>query len=66
MKQKIYCDYCKYEFAIEKISERNWIENGENLREIWFNCPKCNARFEIYKGRVKGGVLIDRRTNKRL
>lgn len=48
---RVICDNCKKEFRIENITENKWVENGIKMREIYFNCPHCNFRFNAYTGK---------------
>lgn len=56
MKRKVMCDNCRKDFVIEKIAEKHYMKDGEKWRELWFNCPHCGHRYNVYNGvdKVKG------------
>lgn len=43
----ITCDKCKKKFNPEV---RTWHvgEDGKNVEEVFFNCPRCNERYTAY------------------
>ena len=42
---RVTCDYCKNDFEVDKVGQRNEDLEGERVTVIFLVCPHCNEEY---------------------
>ena len=49
-KRRTICNKCYKAFDIVKIHESKYKQDGKPFRYLYFICPFCRTRYDIYNG----------------